>query len=83
VDVDERRNAVLAAVWRVVERDGLPGATMQAIAKEAGASTAVITHYFKNKVEVLRAALDLSHMRIAARREQHLEGLAGRRRSRL
>jgi hypothetical protein len=38
----------------------------------------VITDYFKNKDEVLRAALDLSHLRIAARREQRLEGLAGR-----
>lgn len=76
--MEERRNAVLAAVWRVVERDGVPGATMRAIAKEAGASTAVITHYFKNKDEVLRAALDLSHLRIAARREQHLDGLTGR-----
>ena len=76
VDVEERRNAVLAAVWRVVERDGLPGATMRAIAQEAGASTAVITHYFNNKDEVLRAALELSHLRIAVSddtsRERHL-----------
>ncbi|WP_309630910.1 TetR/AcrR family transcriptional regulator [Nocardioides zeae] len=78
VDAEQRRREVLDAVWRVVERDGIAGATVRAIALEAGASTAVVTHWFRNKDEVLRAALDLSHHRIAARRQRHLEGRTGR-----
>ena len=78
VDVERRRRDVLEAVWRVVERDGVAGATVRAIALEAGASTTVVTHWFRNKDEVLRAALDLSHHRIAARRARHMEGRSGR-----
>jgi AcrR family transcriptional regulator len=78
VDVEQRRRDVLEAVWRVVERDGIAGATIRAIALEAGASTAVVTHYFRNKDEVLRAALDLSHYRIVERRQRRLEGRTGR-----
>ena len=78
VDVEQRRQDVLEAVWRVVERDGIAGATIRAIALEAGASTAVVTHYFRNKDEVLRAALDRSHYRIVERRQRRLEGRTGR-----
>ncbi|WP_460711372.1 TetR/AcrR family transcriptional regulator [Nocardioides dilutus] len=78
VDVEQRRQDVLEAVWRVVERDGIAGATIRAIALEAGASTALVTHYFRNKDEVLRAALDLSHYRIVERRQRRLEGRTGR-----
>lgn len=77
VDPQERRDEVLAAAWRVIQRDGLKGATIRAIAAEAGASTAVVTHYFRNKDEVLRSALDLSHAQIGARRQEKLEGLHG------
>jgi AcrR family transcriptional regulator len=77
VDPQARRDEVLAAAWRVIERDGLQGATIRAIATEAGASTAVVTHYFRNKDEVLHSALDLSHERIGERRKRNLVGLAG------
>ena len=77
VDPRARRDEVLAAAWRVIERDGLTGATIRAIAAEAGASTAVVTHYFRNKDDVLRSALDLSHARIGERRERKLVGLSG------
>lgn len=77
VDPQKRREEVLSAAWRVIQRDGLKGATIRAIAAEAGASTAVVTHYFRNKDEVLRLALDLSHARIGARRQRKLEGLSG------
>lgn len=77
VDPQARRDEVLAAAWRVIERDGLKGATIRAIAAEAGASTAVVTHYFRNKDDVLRSALDLSHARIGERRERKLVGLSG------
>ena len=36
VDPKERRDEVLAAAWRVIQRDGLKGATIRAIAAEVG-----------------------------------------------
>ena len=35
VDWDERRDEILSATWRVIARDGIDGATIRAIAKEA------------------------------------------------
>jgi AcrR family transcriptional regulator len=40
------RDALLAAAERVVERDGLPGLTLRAVAREAGVSHAAPTHHF-------------------------------------
>ncbi|MFD6517711.1 TetR/AcrR family transcriptional regulator [Rhodococcus sp. NPDC060176] len=77
VDPQRRREEVLDAVWRVIQRDGLGAATIRAIATEAGASTAVVTYYFKNKDDVLKSALGLSHARIGARRERKLAGKRG------
>jgi AcrR family transcriptional regulator len=38
--------ALLAAAERVLERDGLPGLTLRAVAREAGVSHAAPTHHF-------------------------------------
>jgi AcrR family transcriptional regulator len=40
------REALLAAAERVLERDGLPGLTLRAAAREAGVSHAAPTHHF-------------------------------------
>ena len=57
VDHDARRAELLAATWRVIARDGIEGATVRRISREAGYSTGVLTHYFQNKEDVLRTAL--------------------------
>ena len=67
VDHNERREALLAAVWRVIARDGLERATVRTIAEETGWSTGVLAHYFADKEDILTSALQLSHERIAAR----------------
>lgn len=77
VDHDERRNEVLSAVWRVIERDGIEQATVRAIAKEAGYSAGVLVHYFEDKKDILTSALRLSHERIRARWALKLEGRSG------
>ena len=46
VDHDERREDVAEAAWRVIGRDGLEGATLREISREAGFTTGVIQHYF-------------------------------------
>jgi AcrR family transcriptional regulator len=40
------RDALLEAAERVLERDGLPGLTVRAVAREAGVSHAAPTHHF-------------------------------------
>lgn len=65
VDHDARREEVLGALWRVVQRDGLQGATMRAIAREAGVSSGVLAHYFEDKDDILRSGLELVNRQIA------------------
>jgi AcrR family transcriptional regulator len=77
VDHDERREELLEAVWRVIARDGLEGATIRAMARETGWSSGVLAHYFTDKDEILVSALRLAYDRIAARCEAKLAGLTG------
>jgi AcrR family transcriptional regulator len=77
VDRSERREALLAAVWRVIARGGLERATIRTIAEETGWSTGVLAHYFADKEDILASALQLSHERITARWDEKLEGLEG------
>lgn len=77
VDHDVRREQVLAAVWRVIARTGLRGATTRLIAKEAGFSNGVLAHYFTNKDDILTSAMQLSHLRIRERWETKLTSVRG------
>jgi AcrR family transcriptional regulator len=67
VDHTERRAEALEATWRVIARLGLDGTTTREIAREANCSTGVLAHYFKNKDEILRMALDYAHDRVRLR----------------
>jgi AcrR family transcriptional regulator len=67
VDWDSKRDEILSATWRVIARDGLIGATIRAIAKEANCSRGILGHYFQDKADILGSALVLSHRRVGAR----------------
>jgi len=77
VNHEERREEVVAAARRVILRDGLEAATTRAIAKEAGYSNGVLTHYFADKDDILLSALRISHRRIVERLMTKLRGLTG------
>jgi AcrR family transcriptional regulator len=77
VDHAQRRKELLEAVWRVVVRNGLEGATVRGMAEETGWSSGVLAHYFKDKDDILESALRLAYERIDARRAERLEGLRG------
>ena len=77
VDHDARREELLEAVWRVVARDGLEGATIRGMARETGWSVGSLAHYFADKDDILESALRLAYERIAGRWERKLEGLTG------
>jgi AcrR family transcriptional regulator len=77
VDWDERRDQILSATWRVIARDGIDGATIRAIAKEANCSAGILGHYFDDKEDILGSALLLSHRRVGTRMSAASAGLAG------
>ncbi|WP_308170115.1 TetR/AcrR family transcriptional regulator [Acrocarpospora catenulata] len=74
---EERRQEVVAAARRIILRDGIEAATTRAIAKEAGYSNGVLTHYFSDKDDILLSALRASHRRITARLVAKLDGRTG------
>ena len=54
----DRRSEVTQAAWRVIIREGLDKTSMRAIAKELGSSTGVVTHYFRDKNELMLFVLE-------------------------
>ena len=59
VDHDERRERIAEAAWRVIEREGPDGANLRRIAREAGYTTGVVTHYFRDKRDLMAFAFGL------------------------
>lgn len=54
----EKAAEIVDATVRVIARDGLAGASMRAIAHEIGYTTGLVTHYFRDKEELLVAAAE-------------------------
>jgi AcrR family transcriptional regulator len=55
-DADNPRRAeALRVATRVIVRDGLEGASLRVIAREGGFTTGVLSHYFRDKRELLHA----------------------------
>lgn len=52
-----RRDEIIEATIRIVGRKGLAGASIRAIAHEVGLTIGVITHHFRDKSDLLCAAL--------------------------
>ncbi|GHH71137.1 hypothetical protein GCM10017673_24070 [Streptosporangium violaceochromogenes] len=75
VDHGKRREEVVEAARRVILREGIEAATTRAIAREAGYSNGVLTHYFAGKDDIMVATLRSSRRRVV---ERLRDGLAGR-----
>ena len=56
VDHEQRRREILEATWRVIDKQGIEAATIREIAREAGYSNGVLSHYFANKEDILISA---------------------------
>lgn len=54
---DARREEVVRATCAVIARDGLDRASLRAIAQELGSTTGVLTHYFRDKNDLLAFVL--------------------------
>jgi len=66
-DHQARRADVAEAVWRVLAAHGFGGLTLRAVATELGASTGLLTHYFRNKQELVRYAHEIAAERSESR----------------
>ncbi|SHH01228.1 transcriptional regulator, TetR family [Thermosyntropha lipolytica DSM 11003] len=54
------KNKIREAALRVISEQGIAGATMRVIAKEAGVSTGAIYHYYPAKEDILYDIMDVS-----------------------
>jgi AcrR family transcriptional regulator len=73
----DRRLEVTEAAWRVIVREGLDRASMRAIARELGSSTGVVTHYFRDKDELMLFALERVFERLFQDMEAAAKGRQG------
>lgn len=73
----DRRVEVSDAAWRVIVREGLDRTSMRAIAQELGSTTGVVTHYFRDKDELMLFALDRVIARTIANMQASMEGYVG------
>lgn len=64
-DPAERRQTVVDAAYGILAHAGLSALTMRAVAKAAGVTTGMITHWFDSRDALVEAAVDM-----AAEREE-------------
>lgn len=74
VDHDERKAEISAALWRVIDREGMSGVSVRSVAKEAGYPKATMTYYFANQSELLMHAMEESIRVSRDRIEKTLSG---------
>jgi AcrR family transcriptional regulator len=82
VDHDVRRREVAEAVWRVLAGAGFAGLSLRSVAREMGATTGLLTHYFRSKRALVQHALEVLHARTDPRMDaagEGEDGLAGLR----
>jgi AcrR family transcriptional regulator len=60
------RDALLKAAEKLLERDGLPGLTLRAVAREAGVSHAAPTHHFGDVTGLLSELAAIGYRRFGA-----------------
>ena len=71
-------DALLAAAERVLEREGLPGLTLRAVAREAGVSHAAPTHHFGDLSGLLSELAAIGLRRLTAAQHEALEAAGPR-----
>jgi AcrR family transcriptional regulator len=67
VDHEQRRRELGGAVWRVIRSRGVDGASIRAVAHEAGWSPGSLRHYFSTQSELLSFAMQMVVERVEGR----------------
>ena len=70
VDADDRRHRLVLAAAALIAEEGIGALTNQRIAERLGASTTVVTHYFRSKRELVLQTYETMASRSRARVEQ-------------
>lgn len=70
VDADDRRHQLVLAAAALIADEGIGALTNQRIAERLGASTTVVTHYFRSKRELVLQTYQTVASRSRARVEQ-------------
>lgn len=73
----EWRLKVAAAAMDLISRQGLKGASLRAIALELNCTTGVLTHYFRNKDELLVFVLEMIMTRLSEIMVKQAIGIQG------
>lgn len=71
VDGPQRRSEIFDAVFRVIEQDGIPAATLARVAAESGLAIGSVRHFLGSHGDMLQAAADVVVQRISERLESH------------
>jgi len=74
---EERRRELVAAFARVLADHGYAGATIAAVAGQAGVAPGLVHHHFESKEDLLEALLQTLLERFRARVEAYQEGAEG------
>jgi AcrR family transcriptional regulator len=82
-DLDERKILVARAVHRTILSQGLEGVNLRDISRELGVTTGFLTHYFRNKAELLLFAKDLLMKDLMSGARAAAEGATGWERLRI
>lgn len=77
VDHDAKRREIVEATWRVIDTSGLAGTTIREIAREAGCSSGVLSHYFKDREDILASAMVMAHRGVRDRTDKQIAYLSG------
>jgi len=67
VDHEERKKQIAEATWKVILDQGMEGATVRNIAKEAGLSLGALRHYFSSQNDLFIYAMELVKERATLR----------------
>jgi AcrR family transcriptional regulator len=67
VDHAQRRTELAEATWRVIQRDGIEGASVREVAREAGLSMGSLRYFFDSQDGLLRFAMQEVMGRVRAR----------------
>ncbi|MGD8417558.1 MAG: TetR/AcrR family transcriptional regulator [Pseudomonadales bacterium] len=78
VDHDARRRDFIQAAYETIIEEGFDKTTVRGVAKKAGYTTGALVHYFKDKDELIRAALNHFGEEVRERMAHAHEARSGR-----
>lgn len=59
IDHEKQKEKIAEATWRIIQREGLEGATVRKIAKESGLSIGSMRHYFSSQSQLFVFSMEL------------------------